>query len=232
MSGHPSDLALDELVAGLPERPGTRGHVQGCESCQARLRQLEADRRSVPALPGYEATFNRVRAMAEAPPARSRWRWAFALAPVAAAAVLLLVVRPTVNDDGGERTKGSPSLFLVRPDGAPAAPPLSPGEQVSLVLQGAGRRYALVLAVDEQGRVEQLWPAGGTGSGELRAGQPEASAFEVTEGSFRLHAFFSDGPLAAEDVRATLAAAPGAEASRGRPPREHVQLDVQVRSRR
>jgi hypothetical protein len=238
MTVHLSALTLDEAAAGLPIKQEARAHLDTCDSCKARLARLQDERKAIITHPGYEATFHRIRSVAEhRVPERSRWRWLFGLLPAAAAvAVLLFVIRPAPHDDG-ERVKGAPSLTLVRPNGARVAPPLHPGERFSVYIHGAGQRYGLVMSVDDHGNVEQLWPTQGTGSGPLTSGPTSTGTFEVTAGDFTLYAFFSDEPLSAAAARDALVRARTATSSEAAEPtlpgeRARVRYDVQVRSGR
>jgi hypothetical protein len=144
-------------------------------------------------LPGFRETRQRLAARAQ--PKRRRWAWWSAGGlSIALAASLALVL--TSRSEPRIRYKGRPRIELLRePD---ATGPVHAGEHVSLVMHAAGHPYALLMAIDEKGAVEQVWPAQGTQSGRLppqHPDQPLEPGFEVTPGSFAVHAFLSDAPL-------------------------------------
>jgi hypothetical protein len=124
---------------------------------------------------------------------------------------LALVVRPpdklVPDEDGpsGVRVKGPPAVELVRLADGAVNPVLSEGDEVTLRLRGGGHRFALIVSVDGSGKAEQLWPGSGTTSGELVAAQT-TPRFQVTQGDFVVHAFYSDAPLGLEQVRGWLPA--------------------------
>lgn len=212
MSEHLSDFTLDEVVVGGP-RPA---HLEDCGPCQRRLEQLRAYAEAVRAQPRFAHVRTRVLEHAKRPerPAASAWRPLRWFVPMlATAAVALLVVRgplawmtpmPGGPDAPGTRLKGSPAVELLRMADGQASPVLRKGEQVALRLQGAGYRYALVVAQEASGEVEMLWPSTSRWSGELIA-NPAAPLFQVTEGDFVVHAFYSDVPLELDEVRDWLA---------------------------
>jgi hypothetical protein len=94
----PSDLVLDDIVAGTRPRDA---HVEGCASCQERLARFE--RTAQAARPRVAALLAR----AEAPHAerrRASWRWWSLGATLAAAMAVLVVVARPVDE---VRVKGS-----------------------------------------------------------------------------------------------------------------------------
>lgn len=209
MSEHLSDLALDEVAVGGP-RPK---HLESCATCQGRLERLQAHAEASRADP----RFLQVRAQVRAEQARrtkprpSRWLSGWMLLPImaAAAAVVLLIPRgeqkPIGDGPPGIRVKGPPAVELVRLADGEVNPVLSKGDRVALRLRGGGHPFALIVSVDASGKAEQLWPTGGTTSGEL-AEAHMTPVFEVTEGDFTVHAFYSNAPLELNEVRGWLPA--------------------------
>jgi hypothetical protein len=224
---HPTDPELISLLQGQPEAPDLDGHLAACDDCRERSTQLSADLSAVRFHAGFRETRQRLAARA-ASRSRRRWWSVGGVGLVAAAASVALLVQPV--SPSGVRTKGGPVVRLVR--GAGKTGPLQVGERVSLGLQPGRHRYALLLSVDTNGAVEQVWPATETQSGHL-ADAPEIvlqSGFDITPGSFILHAFLSDAPLPAADAAealrrhrtnaGNLALIPGEEA--------HATVDVVV----
>ncbi len=94
----PSDLVLDDIVAGARPRDA---HVEGCASCQERLARFEQVAQA--ARPQVAAILARAEAQhAERRGAAWRW-WSLGASLVAAMAVLVVVARPVDE----VRTKGS-----------------------------------------------------------------------------------------------------------------------------
>jgi hypothetical protein len=195
---------LDEIVAGLRLAPD---HVAACEACQQQLTRARSEAALVRELPEFQRTFERLRPQ----PAKISWlaRWALpgiGLFLSAAAATLVLVVHPGSALD---QVKGAPSLALLRSSDAAAQAPLRSGEHVRLSVGAAGHPYLLVVALDETGRVDPIWPSGKATSGKAPSGGVSAlePGFEVTPGSFLLYAVFSDVPLETPGVRRALKSA-------------------------
>lgn len=205
MSEHLSDLVLDEVAVGGP----APAHLEACAACVGRLERLRTHAQAARTRPGFARVRAQVRAEAERRrpvAAASRWRLGWFLVPaLASVAVALLVVRSPPREEEGMRVKGAPGVELVRLGDGQVADVLREGDEVALRLRGVGHRYALVVSVDAAGQVEALWPATGEQSGELTV-EHLAPLFQVTRGDFVVHAFYSDAPLALEEVRGWLEA--------------------------
>lgn len=147
------------------------------------------------------------------------------LVAVLAVGLALVVYVPRGVEDG-VRLKGAVALRLVSAEGLPVAN-ARPGERVTLAVGTATFRSVLVLAVDEAGAVDVLWPQGGRTSGTVTPGAEVrlTPPLEVTPGSVALHAFFSDAPLAAEPARAALLARVEEARAKGLGPLEAVTPD-------
>ena len=221
MAEHLSWLEVDEVVAGLAPEPA---HLAGCERCRGRLAGARAARQEVLGSPEFTRRLTAVQT-GRAPRGEARGLGGLfrAWAPVLGAALSLGVVLLLSPGSPGERLKGG-ALIEVRRD--PTGEKLTVarvGDRVALALGGAGHRYGLVLALDASGQVVQLWPAQ-PGSGEVPPGAavPLSPGFEVTAGSARLWAFFSDVPLGSGPARrALIEAAAQGPALEGVP--EHVE---------
>ncbi|WP_224241023.1 hypothetical protein [Hyalangium gracile] len=210
MSDHLSALALDEVAVGGPRPP----HLESCVACQGRLERLRTHADATRADPRFLRVRNQVRSeQARTKESRApRWRLGWVVVPALAAAVAVLVVRrptgePWTIGDGppGVRVKGQPAVELIRLADGAVNPVLSEGDQVELKLRGGGHRFALVVSVDGSGQPEQLWPGSGNTSGALSEAQT-TPRFQVTEGDFVVHAFYSDRPLGLDEVRGWLPA--------------------------
>jgi hypothetical protein len=238
MSEHLSDFTLDAVAVGAP----WPAHLEDCGPCRVRLERLRAHAEQVRALPRFAQVRRQVLAQAalREPPAAPWWRTVWMLVPVlATAAVALVVARgplarmaagPAESGTPGLRLKGTPSVELLRLGDGLVNPVLSEGDQVALRLQGAGYRYALVVSVDAGGLVEVLWPSASEWSGELAANST-APLFQVTEGDFVVHAFYSEAPLGLGEVRDWLATA-GSEPSRLSTAAAHAAVALRVEARR
>jgi len=219
MVDHLSDLALDELAAGLREGASATAHVDTCVRCRDRLAEFQRAHADARRAPRFETTFARIEATATK---RKRGRWSlFAALPVAAAAMLALVMfaRP---DAPTVRLKGAAELVVLRASGTERIESATPGEQVQLAVGAAGHPYAVVLAVEETGEVSVLWPQGADTSARVPPGAEVklSPTFEVTEGSITLHALFSEEPLAISPEQQALRQAIAEAMASGRSPLE------------
>jgi hypothetical protein len=185
VTGHVSQLVLDELASGIAAPPGAKAHVEACAECRARLAALEAARVSSEQAFGYARV--KARLTAERP---SRWRELMPfIVPVVAALVFFVVVsidwRPSPDR---ERLKGSAFVELVA--GGQAVTEARPGAKLQLKVGTAGKTHAFVLSVDKDRNVEELW------AGQLPPGAVVTlpMELEVTPGSVTVHAFLADAP--------------------------------------
>ncbi len=206
-AGHLSPIVLDALAAGLPVDAAAASHVADCASCAQALARVQEQRRALAATPRFEEVFASASAAAVAPrelrPAvRRRAVWAVP-ALALAASVAFAVLRPPAPPQ--TRLKGAPQVELQDATGARAAS-ARVGEALSLTVGAAGWPYVLVLALDAQGTVSQLWPAGPS-SGAVPPGARVTlgGGFQVTPGSLVVVALFSNEPLAAEGPVKALA---------------------------
>lgn len=168
---HISDLRWDRLLAGelnAADRGSTRAHADGCASCSARFRELEAERAAFVLRP-TEVTF--------LPVARRRLWWLGApLAALAAVATLVLVLRPRVGVEG-ERRKGGDAPSLMLAAGQPgnlvpigASDPIHPGDYLQAAYTAQRDGFGAVLSVDGAGHATTYVPATGDVLAALPAG--------------------------------------------------------------
>lgn len=188
MSAHVSALVLDELASELPVAAESKAHVEGCSQCGARLAAIKQARAESQKAFGYSRV--KARVSAERPP---RWRELMPfILPVAAALLFFLVV--SIDFGGGktdtERLKGGASIGLVEASGKKVTE-VKPGARLRIEVGAAGNTHALVLAVDKDRNIEELF------SGPLPAGAfvTLPKEVEVTPGSVTVHAFLSAAPL-------------------------------------
>ena len=217
----PSEFLLERLRHGEVERtPAQAGHLASCESCRARLGELEA--------PPPPLDLRNVREAAQARPLGwlFQWRWLPALG-VAALAVVFVIKRPDT------RIKGSSpftlSLIARTPDGSvqrvdPGAR-LRAGDQLRFEVTTTWPRAEVALiSLDGRGVVSPLVPAAGNTaaiSGGQRVLLEGAVELEDNVGPERVVLVACDRPLA---VAAVVDAARAALARAGGDPRRVTEL--------
>ncbi|MCY1033010.1 hypothetical protein OV207_16180 [Corallococcus sp. BB11-1] len=221
MAEHLSRLELDEWLSGLDPTGRMGAHVASCGTCGPVAEELRRARESSLRAPRAETVFAKLEAK-RAQPARTRWSWGGPLVVALAVGLTLVVYVPKGTEDG-VRLKGSVALRLLSEGGAPVTN-ARPGERVTLAVGTGTHRDVLVLAVDEAGAVDVLWPQGGRTSGKVEPGAEVklSPPLEVTPGSVALHAFFSDTPLLADEAKAGLLARIVEARARGRGPLDAV----------
>jgi len=145
---HLSDLALDELLA----QGTSNAHVDGCADCRAKLETRKAQAQASKAAFAYARTKARVSAQVVPSP----WRWiAVLVTPFALVGLLWVAIQKNPSD--GERLKGAASIdFVTRDDITVTEVPA--GTRLKLKIGTAGFAHARVVAVDDGGHSEQLWP--------------------------------------------------------------------------
>lgn len=211
-----SDLALDRLVMGeIDRRAPAVAHLDTCETCRARLAELEAASR--PFMSDGPA-----RRM-PAPRARRRWAWVGAGATLASAAAVALWLRPA---EERTRLKGGPVLEVIAKHGdgrvesiAPGAT-LAPNDAIRFRLSTQAAAYVSVIGLDAAGHVTAYAPASGpalalpAGAGQLLDG---SVILDDTPGAERIVALVCERPM---DVAAVVAAGQRALADSRRDPRK------------
>lgn len=218
---HLSTYELDLLAAGEATSAAC-AHVSNCDTCRAQLVAHEAELAQIRQMP----RFHQLRAATlslepSTPPSRSPrpWTWLAASAALVGALALTLFpfqAGPTSADSKppvpGVRVKGVARLMAVGLDGAPRAV-FAPGDEVVLIAKTVDYSHAVVLGVDAEGHVSQVWPPTPSQSGTIPQDGALSPAFRVTPGDVALHAVLSDEPVdverAIERTRAALAECPG-----------------------
>ena len=218
MVEHMSDFALDELILAPDAR---HPHLAGCGQCQRRLQDRIRDYDEVTARPEFRRTFHRVLSTHE----RKRSWWPHVvggLVTAGAALLLATLVLPGSPVESG-RIKGSSRVTVMR--GHHPASIVAQGDRIALVVSPAGRRHAVLVAVDEDGEVSPLWPVSAAFSGRLSGAASERLEpdFRITPGSFTVHAIYTEAPVAVEVAAEHVRKAIMDARSRGQSP-----LDVLV----
>jgi len=213
---HISDLRWDRLLADeLPaaERDATRAHADGCATCSARWREIEAER---------GAFVLRPTTVRFQPAARRRSWWLGApLAALAAAVVLLVVLRPRDEEDR-ERRKGrdAPSLLLTAGRPGQLVPigsddTIHPGDYLQAGYTAQRDGFGAVLSVDGAGHAMAYVPARGDVLSALPAGTersfPGSTVLDEVLGTERIAIVWCEAPRPVapfvEELRTTRALA-------------------------
>lgn len=239
MSEHLSVLELEEAAAGLPPAE----HLGGCADCQKRVDELKGASQALMSSPQFAARLAEVQAQAaekpiaridpetgeltvskrgaqgEAAPAAPFPWWKVLVPAFSLAASLALVLFWPRAAEEDTRLKGAVMIRVVGADGR-TVEKARPGQLVELAVAAGGRAQGLVLAVDARGELGVLWPPEATLSGRLPpgAGAHLQPGFEVTPGSLKLFALFSDGPFDVSAARARVQAALAEARAAGKSP--------------
>lgn len=215
-----SDLKLDQLMRGELAAPDeAKKHVDSCEKCRARLKELEAARadwqKENPQLK-REASAQKDRAAKnDSPGEKKPFPWAAASVGLAVAAAFALWIRPHGPSAPVpvERAKGGIQLTMfVSHQGKvrPAAPReiVSPGDILQFKYSSDQERYVAVLSVDGARQGSIYFPDGGTKAQKLGPAQdqPLANSTELDDvlGAEKIYGLFCEQPLELEPVRAQL----------------------------
>lgn len=229
--GHLSSETIDLLLLsalGAAEANEAKHHLDGCESCRTRWRELNEDKQRFEqfvfarTLPKVEA---RVRSEREGFFARFKLKLFLpAMAVVAAAAGVVLVTGPgtQTEDDAYVGIKGGSAnptfeVHAVRGQGSSfqvkEGVELQPNDRIRFVVNPAGAKYLLVASTDGAGMFSVYHPFGAVESQPLaeqknKVELPGAVELDGTLGGERLVAVFSEEPIKASEVEAALKADP------------------------
>jgi hypothetical protein len=228
--GHLSSETIDLLLLSAlaaTEANDAKHHLDGCESCRARWRELNEDKQRFEqfvfarTLPKVEA-----RVLAERQGFFARFKFklllpAFAVAAAAAGVVFVAGPGTQTEDDAYVGIKGgAPSFEVVAMRGTAGGPfpvkdgvELQPNDRIRFLVNPAGARYLMVASTDGAGVFSVYHPFGAAQSQPLaevknKVELPGAVELDGTLGSERVVAVFSEEPLKAEDVEAALKANP------------------------
>ncbi len=222
--GHLSSEILDLLLLSAlaaPEANEARQHLDGCDACRSRWRELNEDKQRFEqfvfarTLPKVEA-----RVLNERQGFFERFRLKIllpALAVASAAAVVASMGPGTqTEDDSYVGMKGLASasfeVFAVRGDGQPFAVKqdtvLHPSDRIRFVVVPAGAKFVMVASTDGAGVFSVYHPFGAAQSqpvdGKYKIELPGAVELDGTLGSEKVVAVFSQTPVNAGEVEAAL----------------------------
>ena len=169
--GHLSGETLDLLLIGaLPpaDANAAKGHLDTCEPCRARWRELNEDKRRF-----EEHVFARTLPKVEAEVARSG---GYPLAkrgwPVTAWLALATAVVGVVAVQHWTGARASLEVSWVRPGEAPVSAPagarIPTGDRLRFLVTPGGARYLLLAERDETGAMAVHFPPAGSSSARLR----------------------------------------------------------------
>lgn len=232
--GHLSSETIDLLLLSAlaaTEANEAKAHLDSCESCRTRWRELNEDKQKFEqfvfarTLPKVEARLEKERAPAGF---FERFRLAILLPAVGlAAAATFAVVSATgpgtqTEDELYIGLKGaSPSMEIVALRGETQFPvkpgaELKPKDRIRFVVNPAGAQYLLIASKDGAGAFTVYHPFGATESTRLAGSLPKklelpgSVELDETLGTEHVVAVFSDAPVKATDVEAAMTADPAA----------------------
>ncbi len=196
MAEHLSALELDLVLTRGALDPARQAHLDACAACRERAGREQSAAEAARSLPGHDAVLARLTAKAEPAgakvlPWRKRAPVLFAAALAVAASIVFFLSPPKEEES---RLKGPVSIELIGAAGEPVTH-AKVGDRVELAVGAAGKPWALVLAVDDRGNVEPLWPPGGGSGPAPKGARATLMSLEVTAGSVTLVALFTDQPL-------------------------------------
>ncbi|MFZ5445064.1 MAG: hypothetical protein ACOZQL_34055 [Myxococcota bacterium] len=221
-------LLLSALEAG--EANAAKQHLDDCESCRARWRELNEDKQRFEqfvfarTLPKVEA-----RVLAERQGFFAKFKLklvlpAFAVAAAAAGVVLVAGGPGTQTEDdayvgikGGAAHQPSFEVHAVRGQGSSFpvkdGVELQPNDRIRFVVNPAGAKFLMVASTDGAGVFSVYHPFGAIESQPVpelktKVELPTAVELDGTLGSERLVAVFSEEPIKASEVEAALKANP------------------------
>jgi hypothetical protein len=212
-------LLLSALSA--PEANEAKHHIDSCESCRTRWRELNEDKERF-----EQFVFARTLPKVEARVAASRGSFfdrfrlkilipTLAVAGAAAAVAFTTGPGTQTEDDSYVGMKGmaAPSFEVVAMRGAGQFPVkedtvLHPSDRIRFVVSPAGAKYLMVASTDGAGVFSVYHPFGAAQAHPVeKAGRfelPGAVELDDTLGSEKLVAVFSETPITAAQVEAAL----------------------------
>jgi hypothetical protein len=236
--GHLSSEAIDLLLLAAlsaPEATEAQAHLDGCDDCRARWKELNEDKQRFEqfvfarTLPKVEARVARERSVfgGDSFFARFKFQLLLPVLGVAAAVALVMTMGPgtQTEDDvyvgikGGKAAGAQPSLevFAVRGSGGvfqvAAGAKLQPKDRIGFMVNTAGAKYLMVASRDGAGVFSVYHPFGAQQSEPVsqtksKVELPTKVELDETLGSERVVAVLSDEPVTAQQVEEALKADP------------------------
>lgn len=221
--GCASSLQFDAIVSGdcsLDEAQGLREHLQGCERCQRRWREIsEFAAGASQRLPPFAALVQaREREAALSRPRSRASKWAIASMAAALASALFLgreqiSKQPAAEPEIGTRAKGSARLGFYVKRGASAlrggpGELLYPGDAVSFSFSSAEPGFVGVFSLDASGQASVYYPTGSRAAPLSRGEQLSTGSvlLDGVIGQEELFGVFCEREFALEPLRAALQA--------------------------
>lgn len=226
--GHLSSETIDLLLLSAlsaPEANEAKTHLDGCDDCRRRWRELNEDKARFEqyvfarTLPKVEA---RVLAQRQGFFQRFKLQILIPVMGVAAAAAVVASMPGTQTEDdvyvGIKGAQPTFDLFAVRgPSGGQfqvkPGVALQPKDKIAFLVNPAGAKYVLVASRDGAGVFTVYFPFGAQQSQALTAQQgklelPGAVELDSTLGTEHVVAAFSEEPVTAQQVEEALKANP------------------------
>lgn len=222
LSSETIDLLLLSALSA-PEANEAKHHIDACEHCRTRWRELNEDKERF-----EQFVFARTLPKVEARVAQSRASFfdrfklrlvipALAVAGAAAAVVITTGPGTQTEDDSYVGMKGlasnTPSFEVVAMRGTGQFPVkddtvLHPNDRIRFVVSPAGAKFLMVASTDGAGVFSVYHPFGAAQShpveGKAKVELPGAVELDGTLGAEKLVAVFSDAPITASQVEAAL----------------------------
>ena len=228
--GHLSSEAIDLLLLAAlspPEANEAKQHLDGCDDCRGRWRELNDDKQRFEQFV-FARTLPKVEARVAADRAgffgRFKLQLLLPILGVAAALAIVASMGPgtQTEDDVYVGIKGGQSqptleLFAVRGSGGSfpvtAGVTLQPRDKIRFVVNPAGAKYLIVASRDGAGVFSVYHPYGAQQSQPVAAVKaklelPDSVELDATLGAERVVAAFSEEPVSAQKVEAALRADP------------------------
>ncbi len=187
MPRHLSPLELDEIAAGLAPPPT---HLEACAACRARLDELTLASTELLGRPEAKRQLALLGAAPRSAPAKTSRRRLVLLAAPLAAGVALFLAWP--RDAGDARLKGAPAVMLLD-EADRSVTEARPGQRLTVAVGSGGYSHGAVLAIDDDGKVETLWPRDGRVYEALAPGaRSRLIELVVTPGDVTVKAVFAN----------------------------------------
>lgn len=202
--GCPTDLELEQLLAGDSSTPSGEGHTSDCPHCAARLEWMRQAGQHFTAFVFPRTREEVARRLASPRGGWLFWLPAFAAVGAVASALLLLIPPP---DYLGQKGSGAPvgALEVYVGEGGQGRR-LSPGEVVhpgdGLRFVVQSKRAVFILSIDSTGQVSRIYPPAGANPGPAGGLLPGGAILDEVTGPERIFAIYPEGPLGFEELEA------------------------------